>query len=365
MYAVRSTHPNWLTVFANFAYTETVIRNRPPKRGVDNMKEENIRPDYLMHENAKLHAEDIQQLLARRNEFVEIACPACESNSYQVVFEKDGFTFVTCTECETIFINPRPTFEMLAEFYATSKSIKHWNDKIFPISEDSRRSQIFAPRAERVVKLCRKHNVATKVLLDVGAGFGTFCEEIKKRAVFDKVIAVEPSHDLAETCRRKGLDVIEKPIEEVNLDDVSVITNFELIEHLYSPKDFLLACGRALPRGGLLILTTPNIKGFDLLVLGKLSNNIGGPNHLNYFHPKSLRYLLRRCGFEVIEVMTPGKLDAELVRKKILSNELDVSSHPFLKYVLIDQWEVTGEAFQRFLADNGLSSHLWMVARKI
>lgn len=329
------------------------------------MKEEDIRPDHLMRGNAKLHTEDVQHLLTRRNEFVKIPCPACELNSCQVVFEKNGFTFVSCTECETIFINPRPTFEMLTEFYATSKSIKYWNDKIFPVSEDSRRSQIFCPRAERVVELCRKHNAATKVLLDVGAGFGTFCEEIKELAIFNKVIAVEPSHDLAETCRRKGLDVIEKPIEEVDLDKVSVITNFELVEHLYWPKDFLLACGKALPGGGLLILTTPNIKGFDLLVLGKLSNNIGGPNHLNYFHPRSLSHLLRRCGFEVIEVMTPGKLDAELVRKRILSNELDVSSHPFLKYVLIDQWEATGEAFQRFLADNGLSSHLWMVASKI
>jgi len=329
------------------------------------MKEENIRPDHLMRENARLHVEDVQQLMTRRNEFVEIPCPACESNSYQVVFEKDAFTFVRCTKCQTIFINPRPTFEMLAEFYATSKSIKHWNDKIFPSSEDSRRSQIFAPRAKRVVELCKKHNIVTKVLLDVGAGFGTFCEEVKKLAVFDKVIAVEPSHDLAETCRRKGLDVIEKPIEKVDLEEVDVITNFELIEHLYWPKDFLLACGETLPRGGLLVLTTPNIKGFDLLVLGKLSDNIGGPNHLNYFHSESLSVLLQHCGFEVIEVITPGKLDAGLVRKKILSDELDVSSRPFLKYVLIEQWETTGEAFQRFLADNGLSSHLWMVARKI
>ncbi len=62
--------------------------------------------------------------------------------------------------------------------------------------------------------------------------------------------------------------MIEAPIEEVNLDEISVITNFELLEHLFWPKDFLQACHRALPEGGLLILTTPNIKGFDLLVLG-------------------------------------------------------------------------------------------------
>ena len=329
------------------------------------MKEKSIRPDYLMRENAKLHTEDVQNLLKYRDEFTEIFCPACESKRYKILFQKDGFTFFTCTKCETVFINPRPTPKMLEEFYTTSKSIKHWNDKIFPASENFRRSQIFVPRVKRVIELCLKYKVVTTSLLDVGAGFGTFCEEIQKLEVFDKVIAVEPSHDLAETCRQKGLDVIEKPIEKVDLHKVSVITNFELIEHLYSPLDFLIASERALSRGGLLILSTPNIKGFDLLTLGKLSNNIGGPNHLNYFHSNSLNHILQRCGFEMLESITPGKLDAELVRKKIMSNELDVSNRPFLKYILTDMWKSTGKAFQNFLIDNKLSSHLWMVARKI
>ena len=318
-----------------------------------------------MCENDKLFAEDVQKMLKRRSEFAEISCPACESSSWKVLFEKEGFQFVCCTECETVFINPRPTSEMLTEFYTTSKGVKHWNDKIFPISENVRRSEVFVPRAQKIAALCSKYNARTKVLCDVGAGFGTFCEEVKKLAMFDEVIAVEPSHDLAKTCRNKGLNVIEKPIEEVNLDGVGVITNFELIEHLYWPKDFLQACARVLHKGGLFVLTTPNIKGFDLLVLGKLSDIIRGPNHLNYFHPKSLCHLLQRCGFEVVEVMTPGKLDAELVRNKILEGKLDVSDRPFLKQVLIERWDEAGEKFQHFLKDSSLSSHLWMVARRM
>lgn len=318
-----------------------------------------------MQENAKLWAQDIKQLLRLKKEFKKIPCPACESRSYQQIFKKNGFTFVKCKKCETVFINPRPSSEILTEFYENSKSIKHWNDKIFPYSENSRREQIFLPRAKKVVELCKNFNTMTDVLLDVGAGFGTFCEEIKKFSVFDKVIAIEPSHDLAETCRRKGLDVIEKPIEEVELDYASVITNFELIEHLYWPKDFLLACRKALSKNGILIITTPNIKGFDLLILGKVSDNIVGPNHLNYFHSKSLTNLLEKCGLGVIEILTPGQLDAELVRKKILSNELDISNNLFLKHILVDEWDVFGESFQNFLMSNGLSSHLWIVCKKI
>ncbi len=328
------------------------------------LKEEAIRPADLMAENAALHCQDVALLLEHQANFVMVDCPACECPENSPRFEKNGFRFVTCTQCETVFINPRPSRSLLDRYYQQSKSIQHWNDKIFPASESARRHQIFEPRAEQVIRLCHKHQAQTQVLLDAGAGFGTFCEAIQGLNVFDEVIAVEPSPDLARTCRQKGIQVIESPIETVRLENISVITNFELIEHLFQPKDFLLGCHQALPTGGLLMLTTPNVRGFDLMLLQHLSGNMAGPNHLNYFHPASLQHLLERCGFRVLEILTPGKLDAELVHKKIESGEFDVSQQPFLKHVLLDEWNTMGEAFQQFLAKNRLSSHLWMVAQK-
>jgi len=329
------------------------------------MKEDDIRPDALNKEHLNLIYEDIKSILRKKSQFVEIPCPACESENYIKIFKKHDFIFVKCNNCETIFVNPRPTFEILSDFYAVSKSWNFYNDFLFPSTEDSRRENIFKPRAKKVVELCKNHNTETKFLFDVGSGFGTFCEEITKLNIFDNVIAVELSHKLAETSRKKGLKVLEMPIEEVNMRNVNVITTFELIEHLFRPKDVLVSCNKILTRGGLLILTTPNIKGFDLLVLGKYSDNILAPIHINYFHADSLKILLENCGFEIIEVLTPGKLDAELVRKKTLSSEFDLSNNPFLEYILIEKWDVLHDSFQNFLSENNLSSHLWIVAKKI
>ncbi|MDP3790103.1 MAG: class I SAM-dependent methyltransferase, partial [Candidatus Omnitrophota bacterium] len=329
------------------------------------MREENIRPQRFEAENQRLYAEDTAMLLLHNREFIEIPCPACESTRYSPVYDKNGFALVYCSDCETVFVNPRPSFKHLADHYKYSKSIKHWNDKLFPASENSRREYIFWPRAKHIVELIHAHMPQAKSIMDVGAGFGTFCEEIKKFSMFDIITAIEPSHDLAETCRSKGISVMEKPVEEIQIDEVDVITNFELIEHLHWPKDFITACRKRLTKNGLFILSTPNIKGFETLMLGKLSSTISPPNHLNYFHAKSLGNLLKRCGFDIIETLTPGKLDAELVRNKILEGEFDVSNRPFLRHVLIDMWETTGTGFQQFLADNGLSSHLWIVAKKI
>ena len=57
-------------------------------------------------------------------------------------------------------------------------------------------------------------------------------------------------------------------------------------------------------------------------------------------------------------------LDAELVRNKILGGEFDISNQPFLNQVLVDNWVELGAPFQNFLIDQGLSSNMWIVARR-
>lgn len=326
------------------------------------MKEEDIRPSDLIEEKDKLWQEDIEEMLLLKNQFKEVPCPACRSKNFNHQFDKNEFSFVKCQECMTLFINPRPSADMLKDFYQNSKCIKFWNDKIFPISDIKRRENIFKPRAERVIEICRQQKIPTNVLIDVGAGFGTFCEEVAKLKIFEKIIAIEPSTGLAESCRSKGIEVIEKSVEEAKIDEANVITNFELIEHLFDPRIFIEECYKKLSEGGLFILTTPNINGFDLVVLGKEADGIAGPNHINYFNPESLSILLKNAGFKILEIQTPGQLDANIVRNKILGKKVKVSR--FLQQILIDNWETTGENFLKFLVENKLSSHMWIIAKK-
>lgn len=328
-------------------------------------RETDIRPDHLMQGQLKHIAADRRRLLQHRDDFVHVPCPACGADTARKAFEKNGLTYMLCSDCATMYVNPRPTPAILEEFYAKSEVYWYWNKYIFPASEEARREKIFRPRVERIAGICQRYGIESGALLEAGAGFGTFCEEAQRVGIFRRVIAVEPAPDLAETCRRRRLEVIEKPIEQVHLEPgtIDIVSGFEVIEHLFSPRDFLLGCASVLSPGGLLILACPNVRGFDITVLQALSDSVDH-EHLNYFHPASLSHLVIQCGFEVLEVLTPGKLDAELVRKKILTGELDVSSRPFLKQVLVDEWERVGDDFQQFLADNMLSSHMWLVARK-
>jgi len=309
--------------------------------------------------------QDIGRMLSQRHRFETVCCPACQSNHYQIKFEKYGLTIAECQDCKTLFTNPRPTAAVLDEFYKGSVNYAYWNKHIFPASEDARRQRIFVPRVDKTLAFCQKYQVPTNTLLEVGAAFGTYCVEMQSRQAFNRVVAVEPTPGLAETCRQKGLEVIEETIENIHFDPqdrFDVVVNFEVIEHLYSPKDFVMHLKKVLKPGGLLLLTCPNGRGFDFTVLGEKCNSMDH-EHLNYFNPQSLGLLLQNCGFNVLETQTPGLLDAELVRKKVLAGEFSLHNQPFLQQVLIDEWETQGQAFQSYLQQAGLSSNMWIVAQ--
>lgn len=327
------------------------------------MLEEKVRPTELMKRHRKLFESDVSRLLDQKAKFARVDCPACASERAKPVFEKESFAFESCSHCSTVFVNPRPTYSQLIEYYSEAPNIQFWNQEIFPASEAVRREHIFVPRVEKVAALVKSLGIKTDTLVDVGAGFGIFGEEILKRKIFSKVIAIEPSKEMAETCRKKGLEVFEGPVEEFASTTCSVVTCFELIEHLHTPQLFVKSCHDILAPGGYFIITTPNVDSFECQTLGKKSQTFAGPNHLNYFHPHSIRLLLDRCGFDVVEITTPGKLDVELVGKAAERGDFDLSNNPFLDRIYSGEPALRAE-FQDWLVRSELSSHMAIVARK-
>ncbi|MCH8005195.1 MAG: class I SAM-dependent methyltransferase [Planctomycetes bacterium] len=330
------------------------------------LRENEIRPDHLRAGQAEALRRDVKRLQATRDAFVACSCPACEQDRPRPRFHKHGFDWTECGSCGTCYMNPRPTETILADYYAGSELYAYWAEHVFPASDAARREKIHAPRLDRIVAECDRLGIARGTLLEVGAGYGTFCSLAAQRGAFSRIIAIEPTVD-HDGCRcGPRVQWIARRIEEVSDDElppVDVACSFETIEHLLNPRAFVEDCGRRLRGGGLLVLTCPNVRGFEVEVLGAAAPAVQ-PEHINLFHPDSLRGLVERCGLDVIEVTTPGRLDAELVRKAVLAGDFDLSGQCFLRRVLRDEWERLGGPFQEFLAQNGLSSHMWLMARK-
>jgi 2-polyprenyl-3-methyl-5-hydroxy-6-metoxy-1,4-benzoquinol methylase len=329
------------------------------------LSEKELCPDDLLAGQEAAFARDIARLHARSKEFVTVACTACGEPDGTVAFEKFGFQFKECRRCRTIYMSPRPSETLLADYYAQSENYAYWAKHIFPASEASRREKIHKPWLERVVSYCQRFGMPRGTLVEVGPGFGTFASVATESGQFRRVLAVEPTPEMAAACRERGVAVVQRRVEEVSdeIDGADVLVAFEVVEHLFEPRRFIAQCARLLRPGGLLVVSCPNGQGFDIAMLGACALAVDA-EHVNLFNPESLSALLQGSGFEVLEASTPGRLDAEFVREAALKGEIDLAGDPFLKRVLLDEWDRLGWPFQQFLAANGLSSHMWIAARK-
>jgi len=326
------------------------------------MKEEDIRKRNIFSQYLKLVEKDSCKIFADKRKFLEIDCPACGSKKFKFQFEKLGFIYVLCEDCGTLFVNPRPSSEDLNEFYIQSESTFFWVEKFFKPVAEVRRKKIFQPRAEFINKRILLNS--PKVVGDIGAGFGIFLEELAKFWPSARMIAIEPSLEMVEICKTKGLEVIPSIAENIDgwNNQFDLLTVFEVFEHLYNPNEFLEKVWNLLRPGGYLFLTTLNGQGFDIQTLWEKSKSVTPPHHLNFFNPTSITYLLQSKGFVVEEVSTPGQLDWDIVEGMYM--EEGVKPGRFWEMVAEKATLGAKDKLQTWISENGFSSHMRILARK-
>lgn len=331
----------------------------------ERLSETELCPPDLLRGQEEAFARDVARLRARAREFVEVGCPACGAREQRAAFEKWGFAYVACLRCRTLYMSPRPSPAVMASYYADSENYRYWAEHIFPASEAARREKISRPWLERIVDYCDRFGVARETLVEVGPGFGTFAALAQESGAFRRVLAIEANPEMAAACLAHGVKVIAKPVEEAaaEIAAADVVCAFETIEHLFDPRRFVSDCARFVRPGGLLVLSCPNGLGFDISMLGPASLAID-PEHVNLFNQASLMSLVESCGFSVLEATTPGRLDVEFVHDAIAHGSFPAPDDPFLRRVLVDEYERLGWPFQQFLAEHRLSSHLWLAARR-
>ena len=90
------------------------------------MKEEDIRKRNVFNQYLDIAKEDIDIFFGNPSGFNRIKCPACKGDKFKPEFKKLGFQYVSCLDCNTLFVNPRPSFSELNKFYTSSLSTKFW-----------------------------------------------------------------------------------------------------------------------------------------------------------------------------------------------------------------------------------------------
>lgn len=327
------------------------------------MKEEDIRKREVFDQYLEMVKKDVNAFFGDRSAFLQISCPACGSQECTTQFNKSGFNYVRCNVCGTLFVNPRPSFELLSNFYIQSPSTKFWINEFFKPVAEARRVKIFRPRAEYVAQ--RFGSDPEWTVGDIGAGFGLFLEELSKIWSSSTLVAIEPSEEMSEICKAKGFESLPCAIEDVTGwgEKFDLLTSFELFEHVYDPQTFLRKIRELLRPGGRLLLTTLNGEGFDIQMLWENSKSVSPPHHLNFFNPRSMKILLEKCGFAVEEISTPGRLDWDIVEGMIKNDGVDVGR--FWDLLAKEGTESCKAELQEWISRNNFSSHIRIVAKKI
>lgn len=326
------------------------------------MKEVDIRKREIFDKYLELVVQDVGRFFTDKSLFRTINCPACDSREFTEELEKLGFKYVSCNNCKTLFVNPRPSFQVLKQFYSSSPSTQFWVNEFFKPVADVRREKIFKPRADFVVE--RFGNDHEWLIGDIGAGFGLFLEELRKLWPDSEYVAIEPSLEMAELCQQKGFIVQNLPLEEISeyKGQFDFLTAFELFEHLFDPKEFLEKVNSLLKPGGYFLLTTLNGQGFDIQLLWEKSKSISPPHHLNFFNPESIAKLLESCGFIVDEISTPGKLDWDILEGMVKHSNAGLGR--FWEFIAYSKNETCKSELQEWIVRNNLSSHMRVIAKK-
>jgi 2-polyprenyl-3-methyl-5-hydroxy-6-metoxy-1,4-benzoquinol methylase len=297
--------------------------------------------------------------------FIEISCPACGYENKNKVFKKYGFTHNRCQKCLTLFCSPRPTDEDLVEYYTKFESALYLREILLKTDIDRKVIQHLS-RTSKIIKELKiffNDNVLTTA--DIGAGTGSFSRALKDSNFFKKVIAFDFNEECVMTCNRNGIEAYQGSINRIEDNSIGLLTMNDLVEHLSSPLFFLKKCYSKIISNGMIFITTPNGEGFDFKILNDKTVNITPPEHLNYFNPNSIKILMKRAGFKIVKVGTPGILDIEIVKREVDNGNIKLDEYKYLKYLLYDTSSLILNSFQNFLKENLLSSHMFVLAQKI
>lgn len=327
------------------------------------MKEAEIRPKEIFNKYLELSMSDGKKMFEQAEKFVDVACPACQARLIDEQFIKNGFSIKRCKNCDSLYCSPRPAQEQLNELYANSLSCKYWVKDFLPCVMDARIEKMYRPKAKIIFEMFRDIDFSPHNVVDIGAGTGLLLNELKalwKDSVF---FAIEPGRSAAEVCRANGYETLEMTVESAQAwhGKIDLAICLEVIEHVFDVKDFVTSLFRLVRPGGYCLVTGLGGDGFDIQVLKEKSKSIFPPHHLNFLSVKGVKQLFHDCGFEPVQVTTPGQLDVDIVLNAIKDNEVEVPA--FFK-ILFERSLSAQADFQDFLVKHQLSSHMWILARR-
>jgi SAM-dependent methyltransferase len=231
-------------------------------------------------------------------------CPTCTGEQMRTLLEssdryhgrKQIYRLLRCASCSAVWLDSPPNPEEMGQHYTAD-----YHRAIVAAGEGAAVS-----RWKDQVKLIAKYKFGGAIL-DIGCSSGGFLSTMKGSAW--RLYGIEMEESTAQRARANtGAEVFvgnatDAPFAPASFD---VITCFDVLEHVYDPRQFLNKCLQWLKPGGIFYSMMPNIDSWEAGVFGSQWYGLELPRHLSHFSPQSRRHLMTEIGFTEVLIKTPA-----------------------------------------------------------
>ena len=227
-------------------------------------------------------------------------------------------------------VDPVPNKIQLNKYYKEKYFKKSISYKYkMKIEEENYHKCISLAKIFMLTKKLKK--IDKKVLLDIGAGQGTFLNKIKD--YFKNCVGVDFSlNNLIKKNNSKIKFISMDPedfLQKQDLKKFDVITLNNVLEHVTDPVKFIKILKKKIKKKSYLICTIPN----DFSNLQKETNKrvhkkkywISPPEHLSYFNRENFINFSSKMGFKTLDAISDFPIELFLLKK-----DFDYTKNPKL-----------------------------------
>jgi 2-polyprenyl-3-methyl-5-hydroxy-6-metoxy-1,4-benzoquinol methylase len=239
-------------------------------------------------------------------------CPVCGGKKHKEIFFKGGGTYVKCENCTMVFPNPVFKDSSLTEYYISLDS----GQAQITANEAPFYREIYSKGLSAITRFVKRGNI-----LDIGCGSGFFLDIAREKKW--ETTGIELGIAEATIAKSRGHRIFTDGIEKMEAKEkFSVITLWDVFEHIVEGAPYLKALKKRLSKGGIVYMQIPNSGSLAARVLQEKCRMFDGLEHVSLYNPHTIELMAKKAGFKIIHMETV------ISEMAVLKNYLDYE-HPY------------------------------------
>ncbi len=235
-------------------------------------------------------------------------CPVCSSDATAFAIKAKDYTVSgeefeiwECSQCTVRFTQNIPDANSIGHYYRSEQYISHSDNTegLVGTLYYAVRTQTLRQKKELVKKFTK---LKSGTLLDIGAGVGAFAGVMKENDW--QVTALEPDAKARETALSKYDQQLQDTSELFDLPEnrFDAVTMWHVLEHVHDLDGYAKKIHSLLKSAGKLFIAVPNYTSGDAKKYQQYWAAYDVPRHLYHFSPASMKTLLTRHGFKLVNM---------------------------------------------------------------